>query len=64
MVVARHIQENPMIVGQQLASIEYEFWVLDKNDADAPRVTMHKEADQVSEQRVQVDIKQNEAAPK
>ena len=62
--VARHIQESPMIVGRQFASIEYEFWVLDKNDADARRVTMQKEADQVSEQHVRVDIKQNEVAPK
>ena len=61
--VVRHIQEEPMRPGQ-FASIEYTFWVLDKSDADAHREDLHKDADQVSEQHVKVELKQDAPAQK
>lgn len=62
--VMRHIQEEPLRVGQSFASIEYTFWVLDKSDADARRQDVHKEADQVSEQHMKVEVKQDAPAQK
>ena len=62
--VARHVQEQPMVLGRNLASIEYTFWVLDKADADARREDLHKEPDQVSDQNIKVEIKQDQPTQK
>jgi hypothetical protein len=62
--VGRHIQEQPMVVGRNFASIEYEFWVVDKDDPAAHREDFHKDPDHVSNERVQVEIKQPDNAPK
>lgn len=38
--VMKQIHEIPMVVAHNFASIEYTFWVLDKNDADARRISV------------------------
>ena len=62
--VVRHIQEDPLVVGRSFASIEYTFWVLDKTDADARRADLRKDPDQVSDQNVKVEIKQDQTVQK
>jgi hypothetical protein len=49
--VMSHIHETPLVVGRSFATIEYTFWVLDKNDADAHRISVRQDANM----RVQVD---------
>lgn len=62
--VVRHIQETPLVVGRSFAEIEYTFWVLDKADVDAHREDLHKDPDQVSDQNIKVEIKQDQPAQK
>ena len=54
--VMQHIQEMPMVVGRNFASIDYTFWVLDKSDADARRIRVQRDAD------VKVDVEQHTPA--
>lgn len=51
LAVMKYIHETPMVVAHNFASIEYTFWVLDKDDADARRISVHQDANV----RVQVD---------
>jgi hypothetical protein len=61
--VARHIQETPMMIGR-FASIEYEFWVVDKNDPANRREDLHRDPDRVSSEHVQVDVAQKDGGSK
>jgi hypothetical protein len=56
--VARHVQENPLVVGRSFASVEYVFWVLDKNDADARREDFHKDPALATDEHIHVDVQQ------
>lgn len=55
--VMSHIQENPLVVGRSFASIEYTFWVLDKDDVDAQRIRVRQDAN------VRVEVEQRTPAP-
>lgn len=57
--VMSYLHETPMVVAHNLASIEYTFWVLDKDDADARRISVHQDANV----RVQVDQRTTAPAP-
>jgi hypothetical protein len=55
--VMKYIQETPMVVAHNFASIEYTFWVLDKDDADARRISVRQDAN------VRVQVDQRTTAP-
>jgi hypothetical protein len=55
--VMKYIHETPMVVAHNFASIEYTFWVLDKDDADARRISVHQDAN------VRVQIEQRPTTP-
>jgi hypothetical protein len=55
--VMKYIHETPMVVAHNFASIEYTFWVLDKDDADARRISVHQDAN------VRVQVDQRTTAP-
>jgi hypothetical protein len=54
--VMSYIQENPMGAAN-FASIEYTFWVLDKDDVDAHRIRVRQEPN------VRVEVEQRTPAP-
>ena len=64
--VMKYIHETPLVVAHNFASIEYTFWVLDKDDADARRISVHQEANvrvQVDERTSPRDAPQSASAP-
>lgn len=62
--VVQSIREEPLVVGRSFASIEYTFYVLDQADTDAKRAHLTREPDQVTQEHVKIDIKQDQPTPK